>query len=505
MAAFGLLVGGLCAADGWAATPIAGNLSGTLTLSGSPYEATGSVTVPAGQTLAIEPGVLIMMSPNTTFTVDGALLAPGASAAPIIFSSLQEGTTQAAPGQWGALQFNNSTSATQLSYTIIRFGQQVQLSNASPQLNQVTISSMSIVAVASDLNSFPSGAGNSTAGCPLNGIDLAAGTISQNGTWALQGIPYVIRSGSVNIGNGSGNAIVTVAPGAVIKLSTLQNSSSRLLVQDTLSAVGTDTAPITFTSIRDSTVGGVTDLFEGPQTPKPGDWSDLQMQSGPSSLPSRLEHVIVRYGGATAAGEIYLNGYNASVLNSTVTLSNSAGIYGPGDGGGEVLTNDYIAQNAGWGIDVDGLVVTISSNTFESNGGGLILESNAGSPLVSSNSFSNTAGIGMSVNMSSGSPLLVGNTFHHTGSDSIDVYPNNFPQDGGGNAIDATNNIAGIDLRAGTWSQSGAWNFTSMPYVIRSGSVNIGNGSGNAIVTVAPGAVIKLSTLQNSSSRLLVQ
>ena len=88
------------------ATSLSGTVSGRLTLAQSPFTVTADITVPIGQSLAIDPGVVVMLSPNTNFIVNGSLQALGLSSAPIIISSLKEGTTQAAPGQWGNFQFN---------------------------------------------------------------------------------------------------------------------------------------------------------------------------------------------------------------------------------------------------------------------------------------------------------------------------------------------------------------------------------------------------------------
>ena len=104
----------VCIISSGTAASLSGNLSGHLSISSSPYIVTGNVTIPVGQSLNIDPGVLIKMSPGINWTVNGILVASGTVASPIVFSSLLEGTTSAAPGQWGALQFNNSTSATQL-------------------------------------------------------------------------------------------------------------------------------------------------------------------------------------------------------------------------------------------------------------------------------------------------------------------------------------------------------------------------------------------------------
>src|SRR5438874_12653280 len=53
------------------ATNVSGTQTGTWTLAGSPYLIIGDVTVPAGQSLAIEPGVIVNAQGYYRITVNG--------------------------------------------------------------------------------------------------------------------------------------------------------------------------------------------------------------------------------------------------------------------------------------------------------------------------------------------------------------------------------------------------------------------------------------------------
>ena len=68
------------------ATTVCGNVSGTWTLAGSPYEATCDLTIPSGQTLTIEPGVVVRFTGHYKFWVEGTLLAEGTESDSIIFT-----------------------------------------------------------------------------------------------------------------------------------------------------------------------------------------------------------------------------------------------------------------------------------------------------------------------------------------------------------------------------------------------------------------------------------
>jgi hypothetical protein len=64
-----------------------GAVSGTWTLAGSPYIVTVSIGVSGGQSLTIDPGVVVKFMPTTKFNVVGQLIASGTAALPIIFEA----------------------------------------------------------------------------------------------------------------------------------------------------------------------------------------------------------------------------------------------------------------------------------------------------------------------------------------------------------------------------------------------------------------------------------
>lgn len=78
-------------------------MSGAWTLADSPILIEGSITVPAGQTLVIEPGVEVIAQSWYKLTVNGTLVAEGTEEAPIRF-----GATDASPG-WLGIRFVNAS------------------------------------------------------------------------------------------------------------------------------------------------------------------------------------------------------------------------------------------------------------------------------------------------------------------------------------------------------------------------------------------------------------
>ncbi|MCA8975307.1 MAG: hypothetical protein KDC98_11340, partial [Planctomycetes bacterium] len=110
-------------------TNLSGNVSGTLT--GGVYHAVSSLTIPAGQTLTLQPGVIIKFVGTQQFVVHGTLLSNGTAANPVIFTddaddsaggdTNNNGPSSGSPGAWYNMTFQGSTSSRVLTHTEIRY------------------------------------------------------------------------------------------------------------------------------------------------------------------------------------------------------------------------------------------------------------------------------------------------------------------------------------------------------------------------------------------------
>jgi len=99
-------------------TNVSGNQSGTWTLAGSPYILTASVTVPAGQTLTIQPGVVVQFRRfSYNLTVNGSLQAVGTGADSIRFVGKADPAYSPASNYGGTIYLNSNAST--LSYVRI--------------------------------------------------------------------------------------------------------------------------------------------------------------------------------------------------------------------------------------------------------------------------------------------------------------------------------------------------------------------------------------------------
>ncbi|TKJ42435.1 hypothetical protein CEE37_01775 [candidate division LCP-89 bacterium B3_LCP] len=93
-----------------------GDVTGLWAANGSPYWIDGEITVPVGDTLAIEAGVEIIFGGHYELTVNGGLIAQGAEGDSILFTVVD--TVQG----WHGIRFENATDACELSYCIIEYG-----------------------------------------------------------------------------------------------------------------------------------------------------------------------------------------------------------------------------------------------------------------------------------------------------------------------------------------------------------------------------------------------
>ena len=98
------------------ATDVSGNQSGTWSFANSPYNLVGDVVVPAGQTLVIEPGVVVMAQGYYKLTVTGGTLhAVGSAAQPILMSCVNHSTG------WRGVKLDTAGSGSELRYCTIEY------------------------------------------------------------------------------------------------------------------------------------------------------------------------------------------------------------------------------------------------------------------------------------------------------------------------------------------------------------------------------------------------
>jgi hypothetical protein len=113
-----LLILALCSFSALADTFVSGPVAGIWTLSLSPYVAVGDIDVPAGQTLTIEPGVVVKFSGMFRFYVHGTLMAVGTPEARILMTH----SVEQPDANWRGLRFFAAQGVSELGYCDISWG-----------------------------------------------------------------------------------------------------------------------------------------------------------------------------------------------------------------------------------------------------------------------------------------------------------------------------------------------------------------------------------------------
>ncbi len=220
----------------------------------SPFVVTSDISVQNGAMLTIEAGTTVFMGSDTRFTVQsGALKAIGTAQAPIKLTSqkLQNNQTPA-PGDWQQLTFNTGiTNTTKLEYVQIEYGWGIVVVGASPTFNYLTISNNQGAAITIDLAASPNGVGNQASGNAQNAIVVPAGDISGSVSWGVRGIPYLVPSGTVSVGN---SPIVSA-----INLREIQQGESISAVLSGSRLTGVLSIGVSATGVSASVQGGATD------------------------------------------------------------------------------------------------------------------------------------------------------------------------------------------------------------------------------------------------------
>jgi len=314
----------------------------------------GDVTLPAGSTLTIAAGQVVKVGyGNVDLLVNGTLIAPGTAGAPIEFTSDRDDTVGGgtdnrsdAPyrGVWGGLKFGATSSGNSLQYCRLSYGgwdsagqvlidhagvamdhctlrqcaqNGLRIITASPTLSDTTFADHNGSAVSMDLGSNPDIDRVTVSNCGTNGLTLDSGALPGNGFWDDPDITYRLW-GDVTVPAGS---TLTVAPGQVVKAA---YGSQELRVEGTLLAGGTAAAPIVFTTEYDDTVGGDTNNNSTNNGPYAGLWDGLRFEA--TSTGSTLDYVAVRYGGWSNPGNIWVNGGQLRLANSTLYRGSRDGL-----------------------------------------------------------------------------------------------------------------------------------------------------------------------------------
>ncbi|MBL8767610.1 MAG: hypothetical protein JNL94_09615 [Planctomycetes bacterium] len=313
--------------------------SGGPLTTGTVYHVSGSMNVPVGKTLTIQPGAIVKFNAGG-LSVQGTLSAIGTLAPPIVFTSLQDdsaggdtngnGPSVGQPDQWGGLGFGPTSDASVLDRIDVRYsgigfspaididqsnltltrsalhdGQHglLRLNNgALPTVTACTFtnsgSQPSITGVT--LDALPQFSGNTATG-------TGAGNYVRVGASTMTGAIELTTDNLVNDAlvfpttfSVPSGATLTLQEGIVVKVM----HSVQFAISGTLITDGEQNDPVVFTYLPDDEYGGDTNN-DGPSVGATDTWAGLAFQSTASA--STLRNTVVRYTGVgfTAALELF--------------------------------------------------------------------------------------------------------------------------------------------------------------------------------------------------------
>jgi hypothetical protein len=279
-------------------------------VAGSPYWIyINSVTVEEGDTLTIEPGVVIKsVEGNGGLTVEGTLLANGTAMNPIIFTSEKDdsvggdtngdgnGSTPQA-GDWDDV-FIRENGTAHLDHCHFKYGGENEkatlfitgMANVSNCHFETAESRIGPSQTYDADVSFS----NLTFGSEIYaGIGLDDWFFETSGLYTLPNYPswpyLLMEDGSTERFNIPSGTTIVAEAGTVFKFV----FARRLFIEGKLDVNGTDGTPVIFTSIKDDTAGGDTNQDGNTTMPVPDDWFDIFVPFGGGGF---FDYTEFRYG-----------------------------------------------------------------------------------------------------------------------------------------------------------------------------------------------------------------
>ncbi len=168
----------------------------------SPYLIEADLIIQNGATLEIEAGTDVHVAAGVAAHVQsGTLKAIGRRGAPIrVLSAKSLSDASGAPGDFKPWAFNTGARNVHLEHMVFQHGSGLEVRGASLRLENVSVLDNAGAAITADLASSLTGTGNVARGNGIDGVLLPSGDVTTSITWGLRGIPYVLQSGAVSVG-----------------------------------------------------------------------------------------------------------------------------------------------------------------------------------------------------------------------------------------------------------------------------------------------------------------
>ncbi len=400
----------LLASGAAAQVPLGGLVSDTRTgplLTGTVYHTTAALTVPAGETLTVQPGVVVKFGPAHQLNVYGGLVVQGTSVSGVALTSILDdsfggdtngdGPSSGTPGDWRGLRFFGGSTAAIDHATVafsghtgfagIRLDGTPSVSVSNCTVRDGSAAGVDYVTNHANIGSTFTGchfAGNAGAALDNAPIEVVAGvagcTAAGNGLDTVRVVSASLTVPALTITTSNlfddtlfVDATATVPAGSTLILGAgvvLKWSLARQLnVYGTLVTNGTPAEPVVLTDLADDSHGGDTNK-DGASAGAPGWWRGVRFFPGSGGS---LTGAIVRYSGHTDFAGVRLEGAPTVALLGTTIRDGSAAaldlVANTGNNGVTVAGCSFV-DNAGAAVENAplGAVPGFADNTATGNG-----------------------------------------------------------------------------------------------------------------------------------------
>ncbi|MCB9834283.1 MAG: hypothetical protein H6807_17600 [Planctomycetes bacterium] len=347
--------------------------SGGPLLTGTVYHVSGTITVPTGQTLTVQPGTIVKFASSTQCVVNGHLAVVANAGNPAIFTDIRDdsaggdtngdGPSTGGPGWWRGVNLVGGTASLtglevrypgQSGFAGLRLDPTPGTTVTDCVFREFTTAGIDYLLVGAATvtgTSFVNGT-IPVINCPLQAlatftnnsatgnsspaaVRLVPGGVSGNFSISaaslLGGAHYLNGSITINAG-----ATVTIGAGVIFKAA---GSGVAVNVDGTLICIGTPGNEVVFTSVHDDTRGGDTNMNGGATSPAKGEWRGLAF--GPLSDQSQLNHTVLSYTGQSGFAAIELNDADIAMDYCLIDHSLQAGVDLNGGGSLPVIKHSH--------------------------------------------------------------------------------------------------------------------------------------------------------------------
>ncbi|NVN91901.1 MAG: right-handed parallel beta-helix repeat-containing protein, partial [Desulfuromonadales bacterium] len=257
-----------------------------------------------------------------------------------------------------------------------------------------------------DANSVPTFSSVTISGNTNQGIEIRGGRLATSALWKNLGVtvPYVV-TGHTTVDAGQ---TLTIDPGTTVKFGSLVG----LYVNGILSANSTS-GRISFTSLKDDTVGGDTNNDGGGSAPGRGNWLGIYL--APTAGSSVLNNCDINYSGSDNYSQgLALQPHNSVWARTALYL----------DGISPQISGCQFLNSETNGIELWSSHATITGNTFQNMGDSgypLVFDTTDTFPVMSGNSTSGSGNNGIAL---AGGEIGVSGTWNRPGA-NFPYYINN--------------------------------------------------------------------------------